>query len=86
VGVDSDVCKVLSWSIKTFSVSCILRNRRDSVIWRHVSVYGSPYEEGKEEFISELHSVFVDSSVPTLISGDFNLVRFQKDKSNGVVN
>ena len=49
-------------------------------------MYGSPYEEGKESFISELHLLFIDNSYPTLISGDFNLVRGAKDKSNGVVN
>jgi hypothetical protein len=40
----------------------------------HVSVYGSPYDEGKEEFISKLHSLFLDTSLPTLVSGDFNLI------------
>jgi hypothetical protein len=82
VGVDSNICEVLSWEIKSVSVSCTLRNRLDSVIWRHISIYGSPYEGGKEDFISELHSLFVDSSILTLISGDFNLVRYQEDKSN----
>jgi endonuclease/exonuclease/phosphatase family metal-dependent hydrolase len=28
---------------------------------------------------------FVDNNLPTLVSGDFNLVRFQEDKSNRVV-
>jgi hypothetical protein len=50
-----------------------------------ISVYGSPYKEGKEEFISKLHSLFLDSSVPTLIGGDFNLVSYQSDKTNGIV-
>jgi exonuclease III len=86
VGVDSNIFDIIAWDIKSFSVSCVIRNKVDSVVWRHVSVYGSPYEEGKEEFISELHSIFLDTKIPTLISGDFNLVRFQKDKSNGIVN
>ena len=86
VGIDTNFFEVLSWDIKDFSVSCLLRNKVDSKIWRHISVYGSPYEEGKESFISELHSLFIDNTYPTLISGDFNLVRYQKDKSNGNVN
>lgn len=44
------------------------------------------YVEGKEEFLSELHSLFIDYSIPTLIGGDFNLVRFNHAKSNGVIN
>jgi exonuclease III len=86
VGVDSDLFEIIAWDIKDFSVSCILKNKVDSRVWRHISVYGSPYEEGKEEFLSELHTLFLDNNLPTLVSGDFNLVRFQEDKSNGVVN
>jgi endonuclease/exonuclease/phosphatase family metal-dependent hydrolase len=84
--VDSALFEVLSWEIKTISVACTLKQKLDGKIWRFISVYRSPYEEGKEEYISELHSSFVDNNIPTLIGGDFNLVRFQKDKSNGVVN
>jgi hypothetical protein len=32
VGVDSDICEVLSWEIKSFSVSCFLRNRINNVV------------------------------------------------------
>jgi exonuclease III len=86
VGVDSAWFEVLSWEIKTFFVACTLKQKIDGKVWRFISVYGSPYEEGKEEFIFELHSSFIHNNVPTLIGGDFNLVHFQKDKSNGVVN
>ena len=55
VGVDKIFFKVLSWDIKSFSVSCLLKNKLDIKVWRHISLYGSPYEEGKENFISELH-------------------------------
>ena len=37
----------------------------------------------KKAFISELHSLLVDFQGHSLIGGDFNLVRFQSDKSNG---
>jgi hypothetical protein len=35
VGVDSDICEVISWEIKSFLVSCIVRNRINIVVWRH---------------------------------------------------
>lgn len=76
VGVHSDIFDVVSWEIRDFSVSCILRYKNKDTQFRVISVYGSPYEEGKEAFISELHSLFIDNNVPTLIGGDFNLVRF----------
>jgi endonuclease/exonuclease/phosphatase (EEP) superfamily protein YafD len=45
-------------------------------VWIRVStIYGSPYEEGKDEFISELHELFFNWDGPAMIGGDFNLVR-----------
>jgi hypothetical protein len=55
------------------------------VVVRLITVYGSPYEEGKDSFISELHELFLDWDGPAMIGGDFNLVGFQSDKSNGVI-
>jgi endonuclease/exonuclease/phosphatase (EEP) superfamily protein YafD len=49
-------------------------------------VYGPAYEELKLNFISELHSVIGGWPGPTLLGGDFNLVRSQKEKSNEVIN
>jgi hypothetical protein len=37
-------------------------------------------------FISELHLVMSLWSDPTLLEGDFNMVRDRKEKSNGLVN
>jgi len=48
-------------------------------------VYGSPYEEGKQEFIDELHTIFDNWEGPMVLGGDFNLVRNPTEKSNGMV-
>jgi hypothetical protein len=50
---------------------------------RITTFYSSPYEEKNDEFISELHELFLNWEGPTIIGGDFNLVRSQLDKSNG---
>jgi hypothetical protein len=42
---------------------------------RFTTVYGSPYEEGKDDFISELHELCLNWDGPAMIGGDFNLVR-----------
>src|SRR4051812_14648663 len=69
-----------------FSISCKVKLKRKDIEFRIITVYGSPYEEGKEAFIFDLHSLFVDDASPTLIGGDFNLIRFSTDKSNGNIN
>jgi endonuclease/exonuclease/phosphatase (EEP) superfamily protein YafD len=45
-----------------------------------VVVYGTPYEETKMEFIDELHIIMTDWDGPTLLGGDFNIVRSQLKK------
>jgi hypothetical protein len=48
-------------------------------------VYGATYEDRKHAFIDELHDFCGKKNIPVIIGGDFNLVRYQKDKSNGCV-
>ena len=63
----------------------VVKIRRNDVVIRMTTVYGSPYEDGKREFLSELHELFVNWDGPAIIGGDFNLVRSKANKSNGVV-
>jgi hypothetical protein len=58
----------------------------DKLVWKLIVVYGSPYDESKNEFVDELHMVMGDGNDPVILGGDYNLVRSQKEKSNGVVN
>jgi hypothetical protein len=51
-----------------------------------VVVYGSPYDEFKQDFIKELHMVMGEWQGPTMVGGAFNLVRYQSEKSNGIIN
>jgi hypothetical protein len=75
VGVNSDVFEIISWDNKSFSVSTVVRVKSSGVVIRLTIVYGSPYEEGKDAFISELHELFLSWDGPAMIGGDFNLVR-----------
>ena len=85
VGVDFNFFDIISWDIRDFSVSVIVKIKSLDVTVRVITVYGPSYDDKKEAFISELHSLFLDFQGHTLIGGDFNLVRFQSDKSNGVI-
>lgn len=64
----------------------MILDKKTGFSWKLVVIFGSPYEEGKQEFLDELHSVMVSWSGPVILGGDFNLVRFSSDKSNGVIN
>jgi endonuclease/exonuclease/phosphatase (EEP) superfamily protein YafD len=78
---------MISWRLypgrsSLFYVSVVVKNRRNDLITRITTVWGSTYEEKKQEFIYELHDPFLNWDGPALIGGDFNLVRFTKDKNN----
>jgi hypothetical protein len=83
IGVDCNVFEVKSWVIKDYIIKCDVFNKRENFECAIVTIYGSAYKENKQEFLDELHSLCFSCDKPCLISGDFNLVRSQKDKSNG---
>jgi exonuclease III len=85
MGVNMDLFDVQNWIIRVFWVSYIFVSKRDGFRGSITTVYGVADEERKQRFIYELHSIFVNMNGPALIGGDFNLVRFQTDKSNGLV-
>ena len=75
-GVDQDIFDIIAWQNRIFSVACTLLYKPKNIKLTVVSVYGSPYEEGKEEFISELHSILLETTSPLLVGGNFKLVRY----------
>lgn len=85
VGANSDKYFLTLVDTRKFSISVMLMDNKTGYSWKLSIVYGSPYEEGKQEFLDELHAVMASWKGPTLIGGDFNLVRFARDKSNGVI-
>ena len=76
----------MSWSKKHFCISAHVKNSSDNFLWGLITVYGSAYEEGKQEFINELHEILSEWDGPTLVGGDFNLIRTVSDKNNGNIN
>jgi hypothetical protein len=67
-------------------VAVMIKNCVDNFVWRLVVIYGPAYEENKKEFIDELHCIMGVWDGPTMLGGDFNIVRNQREKSNGLIN
>jgi hypothetical protein len=57
VGFNQRKFEVLAWKIGVFSVAAIVKNCQDNFTWRLITVYGSPYDEGKQEFLVELENL-----------------------------
>jgi hypothetical protein len=62
------------------------KNKIDKFILNFVAVYGTAYEEHKQEFLDELSSLTINNNLTIVFGGDFNLVRKFEDKSNGSIN
>jgi hypothetical protein len=86
VGLKSTCFSLISWQEFQYARVALIKKITNSFIWRLAVVYGSPYEESKVEFIYELHLIMGLWGGPTLLGGDFNLVRSQKEKSDVPVN
>ena len=67
--MNGDIFDIIAWDIRKFSVSLVVKIRKNDVVIRMTTVYGSPYEDGKQEFISELHELFVNWDGPAIIRG-----------------
>jgi exonuclease III len=86
LGFKSSTFEVLSWQNFKFCATAIVKSLGDKLIWRLVTVYGSPYEEHKLDFLAELDQIMAMWQGPTLLGGDFNLVRNQKENNNNNIN
>jgi hypothetical protein len=85
VGLKASKFHVINWDFYS-CVSVKIKNICDSFVWRLVVVYGSPYEQGKQEFIDELHVILDSWDGPMVFGGDFNLIRESSNKNNGNIN
>lgn len=85
VGANADLFIIFVCDKLDFFVSVILIDKKSGFSWKLAVVYGYPYEEGKQAFLDELHSPMASWDGPTIIGGDFNLVRFAKDKNNSLI-
>jgi hypothetical protein len=86
MGFKSSAYGIISWQEFQYYGVAKIKNQIDNFIWRVITVCGSPYDETKIEFLTELHRVCSDWLGLTLIGGDFNLVRCHEEKSNGNIN
>ena len=86
VGINSSKFDILSWDIRNFCVAMHIRNSCDNLSWRLVTIYGPAYDEHKQEFLEELHNIMENWDGPTLLGGDFNLIRSISDKNNDNIN
>jgi endonuclease/exonuclease/phosphatase family metal-dependent hydrolase len=75
--------EVLASSDGEYHIKLTIRNKADDFTWSLVVVYRAAQDEFKADFLHELGNLAKDNPYLILIGGDFNLLRFQHEKSKG---
>ena len=82
LGLNFSKFDVGSFKKGDFMIQMNLWDKENRVKWNLLVVYGAAQDENKFEFLSELSRFCDANSDPILIGGDFNLIRFAKEKSS----
>lgn len=84
-GIKSSRFDIHYSDVGRFFVRVLLTDRKSLHKFYLVIVYGAAQDCDEESFLATLSDLCVDQSIPLLIGGDFNILRFHSDK-NKVVN
>jgi hypothetical protein len=82
VGIKDETCELEDSEIVDYFISMVLRSRLSNVRWELITVYGPAQHSSSSYFISELSQKCIRATLPLLLGGDFNLIRFIEDKNN----
>jgi hypothetical protein len=78
LGINATVLQISMIVEGEFYIKFHLCNKIDNFKWILMATYGPAQEEFKTTFLSELVCTYQQNSLPTLIGGDFNIMRNSK--------
>jgi hypothetical protein len=81
VGIRNEWYDVKSFKQGEFMLQMNLWDKLNKVKWNLLVVYGAAQDENKTDFLAELSSLCSTNTKPILIGGDFNIIRFAKEKN-----
>jgi exonuclease III len=82
VGINNTSLQVGTVQAGDFCVKLHVRCKHDGFEWVLVPVYGAAQDAHKAEFLAKLARMGDTGSTPSLIGGDFNILRRREDKNN----
>ena len=85
MGVDKELATVTAENKGVFFQSCTMTMKEDGFSWTLMNIYGPAHDDRKLEFLEAIQNEILDSDVPIVLGGDFNLVRRVEEKSSGNV-
>ncbi|WVZ75253.1 hypothetical protein U9M48_023327 [Paspalum notatum var. saurae] len=82
LGINADSFKLSLIVEGEFFVKFHLSNKSDNFKWILMAVYGPAQDDFKTAFLAELVRTCQNNFLPTIIGGDFNIMRSRKEKNN----
>jgi len=80
---DPQVLEIEDSRIGCFSMCCKFKSMHDSSIWGLIRVYGPNDDRARGALFEELRTFTSIWDIPWCLGGDFNVVRFPSERSNG---
>ena len=77
---DTRVLEKINSMVKTFSVSCHWKGVADGLEWVGSGLYGPTNDLLRSELWEELKSIYSTWSIPWVVFGDFNVIRFPSER------
>jgi len=81
VGIKVELYDVGFFRQGEYMLQMNLWDKTNKVKWNLLVVYGAAQEENKNAFLAELSSFCSTNNEPILIGGDFNIIRFAKERN-----
>jgi hypothetical protein len=75
-GIKKEKYDVIKVTEMDFSISAEVHDKALGVNLRLVVVYDSTHDDRRNDFLTELARIYANIKMPTLIGGDFNILRF----------
>jgi mannosylglycoprotein endo-beta-mannosidase len=84
VGVKSEMFEVEEYRKEDYFLGVLLRQRVTNFRFWFVNIYGPAQHDFSEAFIQELSIFCANEALPVLLGGDFNLIRSNNDRNQGM--
>jgi hypothetical protein len=86
LGIKDDALEVGSIDQGQFFLSASILHRHSRFKFEFIGVYGPADHARLSQFLGDLETKVLSSSIPVVFLGDFNLIRGPQDKNNSNVN
>lgn len=81
MGICLETLELEAFSTHEFCIMMSVKDKRSNFRWQIVTVYGPAKHEPSRFSLEELGEICKMSSLPVIIGVDFDLIRYEADKS-----